>query len=168
MPWSIDCALYSLIFYHIGYCIKKYDLVTAACKNGYVYFILSAVSAYAIYSGPMELAVRKYGKFGSAIIGACCSAVLIYMLSKFVCRRFPRVISLCLAAIGRNTLYILIFHTLFFNQTVSLVQKLSLTSGYIYHYILTVALNIAVGTVIGCAFELIRSRLPKKDKLLQA
>lgn len=62
LPWSLDIAIYSLIFYYIGMCLKKYHLLEWFTENGSSYFALIMIWIYMICNGSMEIAVRDYGK----------------------------------------------------------------------------------------------------------
>ena len=56
----------------------------------------------------------------------------------------------------KNTLYILIVHTLFGTKINNFVPVPGLTRGFIYHLIVAVLLNLAGGVAIGIAVYLIK------------
>ena len=111
LPWSIDVALYSLLFYHLGVVFRKYNLVRTVTDQSWLYFLLSAIWAYMIYRGGMEIALRKYQSYGIVIIGALAGILVVLILSSFISARLFFVRS-ALSFIGQSCLYILIAHTL--------------------------------------------------------
>ncbi len=150
LPWSADVALYSLMFYHIGYLIKKHGILEYILQRPYLYFVIACIWAYSVYSGGLELATRNYGNYAVAIIGAVCGTLVLYMLAKYVYLHFPRWFTKCASAIGENTLYILIIHTLFKVPINNAVERFfGLTESYIFHLTVAVILNIALGVAVG-------------------
>ena len=51
LPWSIDVALYSLVFYQIGIYLRKYSVLTQIKNRYFLYFMLSPIWAYMISLG---------------------------------------------------------------------------------------------------------------------
>lgn len=150
LPWSFDVALYSLIFYHAGYLLKKYGVIEYVCSRPYCYFIIACGWAYLVYKGGIELATRNYGSFGIAIICSICGCVILYMFSRYICMHFPKFITKILCAIGENTLYILVIHTLWGTQIENISEKyFGLTPEYIYHLGISVAINVVLGVALG-------------------
>lgn len=113
LPWSFDCALYALIFYFLGYCFKCYGIMDYIASHNYSYFLLSSIWAYMIYAGGMEIAIRNYGSYGLAVLGAVSGSVLLYMLCRYLCNILPGTIIHLLCCVGKSTMYILIVHKLF-------------------------------------------------------
>lgn len=110
LPWSLDVACYALIFYKIGLWFRENGGLSAIKSIPAIYFILSTIWAYMIYSGSMEIAIRNYGQYGLVIIGSICGTLLIYMLSSYIwnnCKYTGRLLALA----GRASLYILVIHT---------------------------------------------------------
>lgn len=112
LPWSFDVACYALVFYKTGVLFREKELLPEVNLMPILYFVLSSIWAFMIYSGGMEIAVRNYGQFGLTIIGSICGIMLVYMLSSFILNNIRKVGEL-LAIIGRASLYILIVHTVF-------------------------------------------------------
>lgn len=164
LPWSFDVALYSLIFYHIGYLIKKHGILDYISQRPYYYFIIACVWAYSVYSGGLELATRSYGSYGIAVIGAVCGTVIVYMLSRYICTHFSKAVTKVLCAIGENTLYILIIHTLFTDSINNAVEKfLELTPSYIYHITVAVFVNLALGVALGYLIKAVKKLFLMKN-----
>lgn len=156
LPWSMDIALYVLIFYQLGICFRKYDLLTGIKKNHFFYFILAPIWAYMIYMGGMEIAVRNYGKYGIAVIGAISGILLLYKLAVFLAETFS-IISRILAYAGKSSLIIIFIHTLFGGRIIDLVS-LRFDRNYMPLMILSISIQITVAMFI----EYIISLLKKK------
>lgn len=160
LPWSIDCSLYAIIFYHLGYCFKKYNIMNYICERFYFYFLLSCFWAYMIFAGGMEIAIRKYGVYGVTILGSVSASILLYMFAQYLNRNLYFRITNILSLIGRSTIYILAFHTLF-NGRVNNFIGMYFGVGYIYH----MAISILVQATIATLLAVIIGFLKKKIKL---
>ena len=110
LPWSLDIACYSLVFYHIGTAIRNNNIFAIIRNNGSSYFVLSSVWAYMIYKGSMEIAVRNYGKYGLTIIGATAGTLLLYSLSSYISAK-TCVATAVLSKLGQCSIVIIIVHT---------------------------------------------------------
>lgn len=146
LPWSLDCALYCLIFYHIGYLLHKYDLLEKITQWYPSYFVLSSLWIFMIYSGSMELAVRDYGSYAVTLAGAVSAALLLAMLSKVLCNALPAFLTAPVKWAGQATLYILIIHKLFQSRISAWISQF-LTEGYVWHMILYVAIPVFAGII---------------------
>lgn len=111
LPWSIDISCYAVVFYKIGLCLKEQKILEKIKDNDMLYFIVAPIWAYMIYAGGMEIAVRNYGQYGLAVIGATAGTLLIYKLSNYIKEKM-KVMSLALIKIGECTIYVLIVHSL--------------------------------------------------------
>lgn len=112
LPWSFDIALASMIFYHIGYILKKYDYLEKIPDNKIL--ILFALILWCIgaqYSN-IELAVRKYSIIGYIL--AICGTIIVIKISKII-ENFPLYIPEILKWYGRNSMLIICFHHLELN-----------------------------------------------------
>lgn len=160
LPWSVDCALYCLIFYYAGYCFKKYRVMEYFCERNYSYFLLSCIWAYMIYKGSMEIAVRDYGVYSVTILGAISACVLLYMACRYLYGIFHPWLTHGMCMIGKNTLFILIVHKLFASPIKRMVAA-QFTKGHIYYAIIVVALQLAVGIGFGIAYAYIQKCIAK-------
>lgn len=111
LPWSIDVACYVLIYYQIGIYCMKYDVLSKIKNNHIVYFVLTPVWVYMIYTGGMEIAVRDYTPYGLVILGSVAGVLSIYKLSAYISNFLP-VIREILRLTGESSIIIIIFHTL--------------------------------------------------------
>lgn len=142
LPWSIDVALYTLVYYRIGTRLREKNLMCGLKERPYMYFVLSSVWAYMIYCGSMEIAVRKYGQYGIVILGAVSGTLVIYLLSVYIAEHFA-VISRFLAFAGKSSLYILVFHTIFGGLVGALVSQ-RFDPDYFPFMIITLIIQIGV------------------------
>ncbi len=148
LPWSIDIALYCVVFYHIGFTCKQYHILEWCCQNSWVYFIFALFWVYAIYSGNMEIAMRSYEPYGIVIIGAISGTILLYMLSEYLKQHGEPHIVKITSSIGESTLFILIIHTLLGGK-IGVFYASWFDPTYIYHMIATISTQIILGIVIG-------------------
>lgn len=151
LPWSVDCALFALIFYHVGHYIKKYDVLNLCKERPYLYFVLSPIFALMVYRGGMEIAVREYSTIGLLIVGIVAVFLMLYMLSEYVSRYLIKPVRAFIQWTGQSTGYILIIHTLFNGVIYYWVENtLKLHSNNIFHLGVTVVIQVLMGiTVLG-------------------
>lgn len=111
LPWSIDVACYALVFYQLGLCVKKYNILEFVKNNHISYFILTPIWAYMIYLGGMEIAIRNYGQYGLTIMGALAGVLVLYKFSVYIVERLP-IISELLVNVGKYSVIVLVIHTM--------------------------------------------------------
>lgn len=164
LPWSADVAMYSLVFYHIGYCLKKYNIMEYICNRNYLYFILSSIWAYMIYQGGMEIAVRYYGNYSLVVVGAVCGSVLFYMFFREVSKMCKGIVK-PLELVGKGTIYVLIIHTLFNGYIYKWVMRIW-QEGYFIHLMMTVIIQIFAGLIVAIVVKqiLLKGRQLKEIK----
>ncbi len=155
LPWSVDCALYAIIFYHLGYCLKKYKVMDFFRNNPVTYFALSIVWAFMICCGGMELSIRNYGSYGLVILGAASGSVLLYQFSVYLARVLPRWTERLMQRLGQSTMYILILITLF-NGYFYRFAGMRFGEGYIYHMVITIVLELFVGMLVWLAISRVK------------
>ncbi len=163
LPWSLDLALYTMIFYHLGYCFREHHLLEYFRDNYITYFLLSVIWAYMIYSGSMNLAERQYSSYGMVILGAISAAILLYQCSSYLVHTLPGFLQRFLQTLGQSTLCILMIHVLvgqYFNALVSI----RFTEGYIYYMVASVGLQVIAGMLVSAAISFVRKRaVPAKE-----
>ena len=158
LPWSVDCAMFSLVFYHAGYYMKKYNVLDWCKERPYLYFVLSPVFALMVYRGGMELAVRAYSTIGLLFIGVVASFLLLYMACEYISNKLPRTICMVIQWVGESTGYILSVHTLFNGAICYWAEKaLKLNVNNVYHLAVTVVLQIILGVVVLGMVKVIRN-----------
>ena len=161
LPWSIDVACYTLVFYHIGMLLHKHELLQLARNWSVSYFILAPVWAFMIYRGSMEIAVRDYGDYGVVILGAVSGIIVVYLFSAYLAEKLPPVAGI-LDVAGRNTMYILIVHGLLRPQIHSLVQ-LRFSSDGMAFVICSMILQALIGVAIGESISWMKRSFKKRS-----
>lgn len=111
LPWSVDVAMYCIIFYKLGLYFNKSGLIKFIKENSCIYFLLSPIWGYMIYIGGMEIATRNYGQYGITIIGSIMGVLTIYIFAEYI-NRNVFIIKELLGIFGKEFIIILILHTL--------------------------------------------------------
>lgn len=147
LPWSADCALYSMIFYHTGYLFRKYKVLDFLKDHSYMYFLLAAVWAFYRYTGAMELATRVYEPYGLVVIGALSAILVVYMWMSYINDNANKILKKMLCMIGESTMYILIVHVLISGDIHQIMCRYMLGET-IYDCIVHIVLQIIIGVLI--------------------
>lgn len=118
LPMSLFPGLAALVFYYVGYCLKDVKVLPwYIILSSIVFFIVIAVP---VFNYPfLSLVNCNYGTYPMSVIGAFGGFVLIFFVSKWLCRN---TIGFILARVGQLTLPILCFH-LFQLNTYCLIPK---------------------------------------------
>ncbi len=111
LPWSIDVAFASMIFYYFGYILKKYELLDKNLHNVKVLLYTFLIYEICLFFGQIELATRSYPYGFICYITAMCGTIIIFGLSNLL-EKTTNYISRILQWYGKNSLYILLFHHL--------------------------------------------------------
>lgn len=149
LPWSFDCAMFSVVFYHIAHYLKKFRILEK-CKNSpYIYFILSPIWAFMIYSGPMEISVRRYGNIGLTIAGVVSAFVVVYLLCSYLNNILPNKLSNIFSLIGQSTAQLLVIHTLFGSKITNFLDaQLGLNKQNIFCLVGSIIIQITIAILI--------------------
>ena len=161
LPWSIDAALYSMIFYQIGITCKKYRALTFVTENPWLYFLLSSIWVFMIYKGGMELAVRNYGIYGLVIFGAVSGTVLVYSLSAYL-GNTTILVSKALKWIGQASLILLIVHRLLNGRLGDLLGRVVSKDGFAW-LLLCIIVQVVLAVLIQLLITWIK-RTHKKNR----
>ena len=157
LPWSLDCSLYALVYYHMGHLIKKADGVSYVENNRWCYFVLFPIWFVMIALGGMELYPRQYGNYVITILGAVCACVLLYIGCRIVAARFMKTLVNGLVEVGKHTLSILLVHTIFGGYIaifiVKLFRLLGIGDWMSLIYVLVILLQVVLGIVWGKIYD---------------
>ncbi len=156
LPWSIDVAFYCVAFYHLGYQFRQRGILDSLKKKSIVYFLLSPIWVFSIYSGGMEIAIRKYGEYGIIIIGAVSGIVLIVMLAGFIDNHLPICRELFRFS-GEASIIILIIHTLLGRQINSFISRW-FHPDYLPYLIVSLVIQVCLGLLIKLLIKSIRTK----------
>lgn len=166
LPWSIDVSLYCVFFYKFGILFRQQRLLKAVHEYPWVYFILSAIWAYQIYKGGMEIAIREYGGKGLysiVLLGALAGILVIYQLSSYICHSMIFTAAV-LKVIGEASLIIIIVHGLL-SKTVYHFVSVFLTPGYILFMIVNIIIQVVLGVLIHLLIQVL-NLYTKKEALV--
>ena len=163
LPWSLDCAMFSVAVYHIAYYMKKYELLKKINNMPYAYFPLACIWGYAVHAGPMELSVRRYGNVGLTVAGALSAFLVVYLLCGYLFKKLPHFVTKVLGLIGQSTAYILVLHTLFGTKSnMFLHNTLGLDVKNIFNLAVTITLQISVSVLLFVAVSAIKKRIKRR------
>lgn len=137
------------MFYHIAHYFRKYKVLHLCREMPFLYFPLSCLWAYMIYSGPMELSVRRYGNAGLTVIGVTAAFVVVYLMCSYLAAHLPRKVIGMLSLIGQSTPQILVLHTLFGTAVIGFVNdRLGMNSANVFCLGVSVAVQVIAGVII--------------------
>ena len=156
LPWSIDIACYSLVFYHLGRLGREKNVLEEIRKRNYVYFLLSPVWAYMIYAGSMEITVRNYGNYGLVVLGAISGTLLVYQLSSYIGRHIP-LLAKVLGYLGSATVYIIVIHVLLGSAIENLVAR-RFDPDYVVFMIGTILLQLILACAVKAFLVLLKGK----------
>ncbi len=160
--WSLDCAMFCLLFFHIAAYFRKYAVLKKLNEMPYLYFPLSMCWFLFVLNGSMDLATRRYENIGILLVGSVSAFVLIYMLCSYFVRHWPPFTAKLIALIGESTAYILIFHALFSNRiSVFVSEALSLNKANIFYLAVTTVIQLAAGTLIAVLIKYVKAYIRK-------
>lgn len=165
LPWSADCAMVSVGFYHLATYFRKYKILEYVKERNYLYFVLSAIWAYFIYYGSMDIAHRKYGNLGITVCGTLCGIVLIYQACAVLGKKLPGMISKILETVGQSTLYILMIHKLYSGviyQTLN--DTFHLKRDNVCNFVIGLCVQLILGVAVYQLVELIKRGLNFRKK----
>lgn len=149
LPWSVDCALFAVMFYHIAYYLRKFKVLKMCREMPFLYFPLSCLWAYMIYNEPMELSVRRYANAGLTVIGVVAAFVVVYLMCGYLSTHLPRKATGVISLIGQSTPQILVLHTLFGSAVIRFVNdRLGMNSANIFCLAVSVTVQVIAGIVI--------------------
>ncbi|MBR6201067.1 MAG: acyltransferase family protein [Spirochaetales bacterium] len=133
--WSIQSAMTAILFYHIGYKIKQYNLLNI--KPIITTLICLLIWGLCLYFNKdiMSIVRNKYPDISLNILGAITGTIVIINFSKLL-TKFK--ISKILTYFGENSLIILCFHLIELNLLPwqSVLTKLGINNAYICYIII--------------------------------
>ena len=160
LPWSIDVALYSLLYYQIGVTMKQKDLLTLIQRTPWFYFGLSSVWAYMIYMAGMDIVYRRYGIYGLVILGSMAGTILVYCISAYLSRATVFV-SKMIATIGQASLIILIIYRLLNYRLKDLLGMVMDQDGFAL-MVVNILIQIILSVLIAAGINIIKIIRNKK------
>lgn len=128
LPWSIDTALISVGFLHMGKILERESRFDLLCKKPFsIIFIIIIFVVVSYLNGSVNMSIRAFGKSVLLyVIAGSSGTVCIMLLSKAIEKNFKYLASL-LEWIGRHTIGILALHLVIFAITDSFSSNIGLT-----------------------------------------
>ena len=112
LPFSIDVSMSCLIFFYLGYILKKYDGLNKILNDNISIFILFIIWVITIkLNYKVELVIRAYSIFPLSIIGAISGSIVVFKISQIISLKV-KILSDILSWYGKNSIFILIMHYL--------------------------------------------------------
>jgi hypothetical protein len=148
MPWSLDLAMYMVVFFHVGHLIHQYHVLEKIRENAILYFVFSSLMAFMLYYSKICIADRGYGDYLVVIIGSVSGFFLLYYVCNYLVNaRISARIKSAVVLIGQSASCILILYTLF-NQKI--LKYITGILGYhgVYALLISCSIQILSGTVL--------------------
>lgn len=157
LPWSIDVALYCVIFYKLGLACNEKGVVEFVKNNHYVYFLISPIWAYMIYSGGMEIAVRRYGQYGLVVVGSVMGVLTIYIFADYITKHVP-LIGEMLRTFGQDSIIIIIIHTLLSGKIGEFIS-LRFNPDYFTFMFLSILVQLVLAVIVKFIISFVKKRV---------
>lgn len=153
LPWSFDLTCYVLIFYHIGYLLKRYQMLGWLGRHSYVLLPMTVVWIFMIRQGGMELFYRDYQPYLLVVAGAVSGNIILYFFCKTVFSwKFMKYPEKICSLIGKNTLWILGAHE-FLQPLVEPLFGSVLGQGTIWMLLADIVIDVVIGYLVGVAYH---------------
>ena len=110
----------------------------------------------------MEIAIRKYDPFGLVILGSLCGILTIFIFANSISNRIGKIGNRIMQLIGSSTIYILVIHAVFNYIIIDYIDNLGLNKENIFNLIVSLTIQISLGTIINCIITMIKKRIAKK------
>ena len=157
LPWSIDVAMYCIMFYKLGLYFNKSGLIKFIKENSCIYFLLSPIWGYMIYIGGMEIATRNYGQYGITIIGSIMGVLTIYIFAEYI-NRNVFIIKELLGIFGKESIIILILHTLVDGKIKNIVS-LRFDSNHFTFMFLVILIQLSLAMMFIWGKRIVKARI---------
>lgn len=154
LPWSIDISFACMLFYFIGYILKKYNVLEKILSNYKILLPILLIWVVGIKYSWIEIAVRSYPHGLWSYITAISGSIIILKLSQYIEK--IKYISNALAWCGKNSLYILFGHHI---ERGLIVYNLSIANASLLK-----AALISIKSVFSILFAIIYSYIMKALK----
>jgi len=109
LPWSFDVSLTCMIFFHLGYVLKKYNLLEKILKNYKMIISIILIYFIGLKLGYIELATRSYPNGLISFVTAIAGTIICLKISNLI-ENFTTYLSNILQWFGKNSMIILGVH----------------------------------------------------------
>lgn len=106
--WNVDTAMVAVLFLHVGFLLKKYDLINKI-KPSLTYICGCVIGMIAIYYNPIRIVnfdSCEYGEFFLMILGALSVSIMIMFFCVQISEKFKFKF---LSFLGKHTVFIMGF-----------------------------------------------------------
>ena len=158
LPWSVDISLACMLFYYLGYILKKYELLEKLMSSIFIITLLLIIWIFGIRNNWIEIAIRSYPNGLWSFVTAICGSIVIFKLSSSI-EKMKNYISIFLAWCGKNSLYILIAHYI---ENTFINYNYVILNPSIYKLV-TICLKCTFCIVVAFIYVKIKERLEKKS-----
>lgn len=111
LPFSLDISMVSIIFFYIGYYLKKENILNIVLENWKILLICFIIWIIGIKYNAIELAIRNYNDLLFSTLTAICGSIIIFKLSYYI-EKFIKFLINILTWYGKNSMYVVLFHYL--------------------------------------------------------
>ena len=151
LPFSLDIAMFSIIFMYVGYVLKKYNLLEKILQDYKILFIILIIWVIGIKYSSIELAIRLYPKAVLSVITAICGTIIVFKISNLIDLKLKK-LSKILQWYGRNSMIILGIHHLEYSYLNGLYFQISkkIVNNHLYKAIVSITkiLTATVGLLL--------------------
>jgi fucose 4-O-acetylase-like acetyltransferase len=132
LPWSIDTALISVGFIHIGKILNRENIVHKLYKNPfYILAVFLVFISTSYINGSVNMSIRDFGKSVLIyIIVGGSGSVLVMLISKVI-EEHSKILKNLLVMIGKHTIGILAFHLVIFAVIAYALGIINISGGWI-------------------------------------
>lgn len=157
LPWSIDVAMYCVLFYKLGLCSNKSGLLKFIKENSCIYFLISPIWVYVIYTGGMEIVTRSYGQYGITIIGSIMGVLTIYIFAEYI-NKNTFFLKELLRTFGQESMVVLILHTLLDSRIRNIVSLRFDTDHFTFMF-LTILIQLSLVIIFILGKRIVKARI---------
>lgn len=156
MPWSLDVALVSLMFFYFGDWLRRAEIFDKVGLFGTL-VVPGTVWIYCLQMGiHIELATRKYPFGILSILEAIAGSMVVISCSKLL--QNVNILSGLLVWCGKNSMIILILHCLemmYFNWNAWIFDKLPFSVNWFRAFVIKMTFIL----ILTCVYDIFKTRL---------
>lgn len=146
LPLYLDSSCSMLLFFYLGFILKKSNFVNGRIWQWYIGIVLMAIFYIGLKLGVTLISVRNVIRANYIIylLTAVSGTMIILLLSRLIDRK-GMFLAKILSYSGRNSLYIFAFHLLLFELVYSLFNIDAFTTSYdrsIYIVIFSIVMSV--------------------------
>ena len=147
LPFSLDIAMFSVMFMYVGHILKKYNLLEKILQNYRILCIILIIWIIGIKYSPIELSMRLYPRVDLSVITGICGTIIIFKISELIDLKL-KIISKILQWYGKNSMLILCAHQIECRMMDNIYTQVSefIKNVHLYKAIIT-TIKIAIATV---------------------